>query len=157
MEHLVGLGEYAIVKELGIIKTLGLGSCVGVALYDSINRVAGLSHIFLASANGREKHENPGKYADLALPLLYKQMLQQGAHPRTLYAKIAGGGQLFSGMEGPLLNVGEQNVLAVQTKLKELGVKVSGQDVGGNKGRSMSIDVATGLVIVNKAGEITTL
>lgn len=157
MEHLVGLGEYVAVKGLGVIKTLGLGSCVGVAIHDRINRVGGLAHIFLASANGRINHDNPGKYADLALPLLYEQMLRKGAHAEMLQAKIAGGSQLFAGMEGSLLNVGEQNVWAVQTKLRELGIGLFGQDVGGNKGRSMSIDVATGLVMVRKAGQFTSL
>jgi len=156
-EYLVGLGDYAVISGKGIIKTLGLGSCVGVAIYDRINRVAGLSHVFLASANGRYRGDNPGKYADLAIPLLYEQMLGEGAQPSFLQAKIAGGGQLFVGMEGPLLNVGAQNVQAVREQLKKLGIRLAGEVVGGNKGRSMSIDAATGIVTINTAGKVTVL
>ena len=43
----VGIADYKIIKSPDQIMTVGLGSCCGVVIYDEINKIAGLVHIFI--------------------------------------------------------------------------------------------------------------
>ncbi len=43
----VGIADYKIGTSPQKLITLGLGSCVGIALYDKVKKVGGLSHIML--------------------------------------------------------------------------------------------------------------
>ena len=95
----VKIADYAIIKEQGILVTYGLGSCVGIALYDPGRKVAGLAHILLNdSAKFRRpgvNSFNPAKFADTAIPLLLQDGCP-GASKAGITAKIAGGASLFS-------------------------------------------------------------
>ena len=42
----VKVADYAVAAD-GVIATIGLGSCVAIALYDPTARVGGLAHILL--------------------------------------------------------------------------------------------------------------
>jgi chemotaxis protein CheD len=46
----VGVGDLKIAKSPKIIKT-SLGSCIGVVLYDSINKIGELLHLMLPKRN----------------------------------------------------------------------------------------------------------
>ncbi len=93
MEVKVGIGgDYAVAKKTGIISTYGLGSCVGITLYDRLNRVGGLLHALLPESARYGGRGNPAKYVDTGLELLIKDMMKLGASPRRLEAKLFGGG-----------------------------------------------------------------
>jgi len=149
----VKIADYATLKDEGILVTLGLGSCVGVALFDNTVKVAGLAHILLSDSNAFTFREevNPGKFANTAIPLLLKQMSCHGARQNRLHAKIAGGSQLFS-FQNNQLSVGEKNIRAVRSVLSDLQIPVVGEDVGGNRGRTIRFFVKEGLVIVSTVG-----
>ena len=44
---IVGMADLKAVKAPGALTTLGLGSCVGIALFDVKAQVAGLAHCML--------------------------------------------------------------------------------------------------------------
>src|SRR5690554_3920898 len=92
----VGMADYKAIKSTGILTTLGLGSCVGIALYDKINKVAGLAHIMLPSSLEIKNNSNKAKFADTAIEELIKEMLFLGASKKYIVAKLAGGSQMFS-------------------------------------------------------------
>ena len=95
----VKIADLAVQKEQGIIITVGLGSCVGIALYDPASKVGGLSHILLSDStqfNNMKRALNRAKFADTAIPLLTQEMEKMGAKRARLQAKIAGGSQLFA-------------------------------------------------------------
>ena len=151
---MVPIGELAVLREHGVLMAIGLGSCVGLALYDRSVRVAGLAHIFLpASRNGQLNASSPARYADLGVVALMEAVRQQGAHPRRLVAKLVGGAQLFLRGEASPLDIGRRNVESVLKALGQLGVPVVGQETGGHYGRTMKLYVATGRVEVSSMGQ----
>ncbi|MFC4768809.1 chemotaxis protein CheD [Effusibacillus consociatus] len=154
----VGMADLNVARDPDILRTVGLGSCVGVAIVDISSKVAGLAHIMLPTA-GKPDVENPAKYADTAIPMLVKQMQQKGAVVSRMVAKIAGGAQMFSTLnQNDLLRVGPRNVEAVKMSLQLLGIPIRGEDTGGNAGRTIDFSAADGsLTIRTVAQGVTTL
>lgn len=147
----VKIADYAVLRDEGLLITVGLGSCVGIALYDPVIRVAGLAHILLADSAMFKNQSNPAKFADTAIPLLVEQMAAFGAKQNRLKAKIAGGSQLFS-FEKSVISVGEKNIHSVRNVLGYMRIPILGQDVGGSVGRTMKVCVADGKVLVSTVG-----
>jgi chemotaxis protein CheD len=151
----VKIADLAVKKERGVIVTVGLGSCIGIALYDPLSRIGGLSHILLPDSNQFKKSKdaiNVAKFADTAIPHLIQTMGRVGASKNRLHAKIAGGSQLFS-FEKATISVGEKNIGAVIKTLKEVGIPILKEDVGGNYGRTMRLFVDTGKVMISTVGK----
>ena len=150
----VKISDMAILKGEGFLVTVGLGSCVGIAIYDPENKVGGLAHILLpdsAQFQNRLNSFNPAKFADTAIPLLTEKMGKAGAKKLLLKAKIAGGGQLFA-FQRMGSSIGEKNVEAVRYLLNKYKIPLRGEDVGGCRGRTMRFDVNTGRVAITMVG-----
>ncbi len=152
-EMQVGIAEYKIAREPGRLITLGLGSCVGVSLYDPVARIGGLLHVMLPDSTQFNNVNKPAKFADLGIPLLIREMQGMGANTGRLQAKLAGGAQMFSGMDDKMaLNIGQRNAEKSREVLKLLGIRIISEDVGGNKGRTMIVDTRTGEVTIRTLG-----
>lgn len=151
----VKIADLAVQKEQGIIITVGLGSCVGIALYDYVTRIGGLAHILLSdSTQFKNKGEffNRAKFADTAIPFLAAEMEKLGAKRARFQAKVVGGSQLFA-FQKRNGSVGERNVEAVIRTLKEMAIPILGLDVGGNYGRTMRLFVESGKVLISTVGK----
>jgi len=95
----------------------------------------------------------PAKFADLGIPLLIHEMQKTGASPRRLQAKLVGGAQMFSGRDDSVvLNIGQRNTEKARAVLKAQGISIMAEEVGGNKGRTMILDTASGQVTVRMLG-----
>lgn len=150
---LVGIAELKTALLPDRLITLGLGSCVGVSIFDPVARVGGLLHIMLPDSAQFNDITKPAKFADLGIPILVSEMRRLGGSIRFFQAKLAGGAQMFSGLNKNLmLNIGECNIAVAKRTLKGLGIKVMAEDVGGNKGRTMILDTSTGQVLIRTAG-----
>jgi chemotaxis protein CheD len=149
----VGIADYKVARAPVKIITLGLGSCVGVTLFDPNNKVGGMVHIMLPDSTQFKRATNPAKYADLAIPLLLEEVLKLGARRSSLQAKIAGGAQMFSFADkSTSLNIGQRNAEMAKYMLNKLGIKLFAEDTGKNYGRTMILDTATGDVLIRTAG-----
>lgn len=139
----VGISDYKIGEAPQSLFTIGLGSCVGIAIYDPTTRVGGLSHIMLPDSsmfNGEKKIE---KFADLAIPHMVSELAKK-TPKRRLVAKIAGGSSMFkNSLNTPQANIGLRNVAAVETILKQQGIPILANHTGGSMGRSMFFDLHT--------------
>ncbi len=140
MEIKVGISDYKVAKSPYKLITLGLGSCVGIAIYDKINKVGGLSHIMLPDSTLFRREVKVEKFADLAIPQMVEE-ITKGSRNKNLIAKIAGGASMFSFTDETNGNIGYRNVVAVEEKLKELGIPILGKHTGGNIGRTMIVDL----------------
>lgn len=150
----VGMGEICIVRGSGsVLVALGLGSCIGVCLYDPLTRIAGMAHVVLPNSQKDKVGDLPGKFADTAIPAMIQQMVAQGASPSRLRAAIAGGAQLFQFGVSHSLDVGSRNIEAVIATLHASGITLLAKDVGGNVGRTMRFVPDNGLVTVRSIGE----
>ena len=154
MRENVGIGEYRVVKAPGVLVSLGLGSCVGVALYDPERKIGGLAHVMLPSSNGATRVTNPGKYADMAIKMMIQEMVKQGASKRRLLAKIAGGATMFKNKKS---SIGDRNVESVRRILREEGIRIVGEDTGKDYGRSIEFDLETGELRVRSFRHGTTV
>lgn len=151
--HSLPMGEIAVARTGGVLRTL-LGSCLGLALYDRRLKVAGLGHIVLPASLGRT--ETPGKFADTAVPAMIRQMQELVDEERLkLHAKIAGGANMFVSADSSN-TIGVQNVRAVECLLDELRIPIIGRHCGGEQGRRMMLDTATGIVTIDIVGAETT-
>lgn len=138
----VGIGEYKVSQRPHSLKTIGLGSCVGVVIYSPIQKIGGLSHIMLPDSMGFHGDLKPEKFADLAIPMMVEELRQKGSG-RNLEAKIAGGASMFSFKnQTPQSQIGQRNVKAVKEILEKLGIPLLGEDTGGSAGRTMWLDMA---------------
>src|SRR5690554_6691861 len=109
----VGMADLNVTKAPHQLTTLGLGSCVGITLYDGVNKVAGLAHIMLPSSKEIKNNQNKAKFADTGIEELINLMTKIGADKNNLVAKIAGGSQMFNfNSNNQMLRIGERNVLA---------------------------------------------
>jgi chemotaxis protein CheD len=130
---MIGIGEYRVGSFP--MMTIGLGSCIGLTLYDPNLRIGAMVHIMLPESSGRM--DRPGKYADTAVPLLVNELNALGSKNRSILAKIIGGACMFEYF-GTNLNIGERNAEKVRIKLKEHNIQLAGEDVGGKIGRSVT-------------------
>ena len=155
----IGVAEYYVTHNPHTLACFGLGSCVGVALYDRRKKVGGLAHIMLPDSKAISRMGSPGKYADTAIAKMVAEMEKLGSKPRDITARVVGGACMFSipgatnprNLPGPCLGmqIGERNIEAVKIVLGEMGIPVKGEDTGGNYGRTMRFDVANGIVTVS--------
>lgn len=136
----VGVADYAVSADGEQLSTTGLGSCVGVALYDEDAGVAGLAHVMLPSS-AEVGGDNEAKFADTAIPALVAEMEAAGATRDAVEAKIAGGSTMLDFRHSD--NVGDRNVEAVREALADLDLSVVDEDVGGSHGRSLVFDPST--------------
>lgn len=148
----IGISEMSLGKDNTLLITVGLGSCVGIALWDPVVKIGGLSHIMLPDSEAIKNHRkfNPGKFANTALPLLLDHMIKSGAVKRRIVAKIAGGAQMFNFSR---FDVGKRNVEAVKSMLEEHSIKLLAEDVLGDKGRTILFNCENGVLIVKKIGQ----
>ena len=133
-----------------ILVTIGLGSCVGIVLYDATAHVGGLAHVLLPSPALSRQDGNAAKFPQTAVPLLLEQMGQQGASIRRISARLIGGASMFSGLGAPAtIQMGERNVVASRQALHLHGVAIVGEATGGDFGRTVRLWVADGRVEVS--------
>jgi chemotaxis protein CheD len=147
----VGMADLNITESPDILRTTGLGSCVGVALYDPLRKVAGLAHVMLPEAHG-EAVENRAKYANTAVPLLIQKMVDAGADTRRIVAKLAGGAQMFAfSGANDLMRIGPRNVEAVKQSLHMYRIPIVSEDTGGNCGRTIELSAEDGSLLIRTA------
>jgi chemotaxis protein CheD len=142
----VGMADYKVSRGPGIIISYGLGSCIGISMYDPQTKIGGLLHIMLPDSTQSKASENPAKFADTGLPLMLKDIVQLGALQSRVVAKIAGGSQMFAFANATdIMRVGARNAEAAKNILKKLNIRLLAEDTGGTYGRTVQIDLDTGV------------
>jgi chemotaxis protein CheD len=146
----VGMADLkAVGGRTGILRTTGLGSCVGLTLHDAQAGVSGMAHIMLPDSDiAREQPINVAKYADTAVPELIRQMKALGAEPDRLVAKMAGGAQMFAFAASETMRIGPRNVEAVKRLLADFCIPLVAEDTGEHYGRTIEFHCDTGILVV---------
>lgn len=146
----VGIGDYAVGKKEGIISTYGLGSCVGITIYDRLTKIGGLLHALLPESSYYGNKGNPAKYVDTGLQLLIRDIQKLGGSIRRAEAKLFGGAHMFSNVTTEKLMIGKRNVEVAKRELKKYGIRLVAEDTGGKGGRTIYLDLSTGKVRMRK-------
>jgi chemotaxis protein CheD len=150
-ETMVRMGELAVSSVPGhVLVSLGLGSCIGLALIDRRMGVAGLAHVVLPQSQGHGG-SHARRFADHAVPELVSELEAAGARTVRLDAVLVGGASMFA-VSASSLEVGQRNEAAVRELLKATRIPVRAAATGGTKGRTIRVDVASGTVTYREAG-----
>lgn len=150
----VGMADLKICKAPDAVTTLGLGSCVGIAVRDPVLKIGGLAHVMLPDSTRIKNNTNIYKFADTGIDELVRLLLKEGASKQRLVAKIAGGAQMFSFQnKSDMVRVGEQNVIASKKKLEELGIPILAEDTGLNYGRTVIFYLENGDFYIRAVGK----
>ena len=149
----VGIADLNVTSSPNKLITVGLGSCIGITIYDKLKKNGGLLHIMLPDSTQFSNITNPLKFADLGVPILLKQILDMGSLKRDIVAKIAGGASMFNFSDkSMIMDIGNRNALAVKKKLEELKIPLISEDTGGNKGRTVIFHTESGNVQIRTVG-----
>ena len=152
-EVIVRVADWAAERHDAVIVTLGLGSCVAIMLHDPGAKVGAMAHILLPSTSLARDTSNPAKFPETAVPLMLERLSALGADRRRLQAKLAGGASMFAALMTPgTIQMGERNVVAARNALRDAGVPLVAEAVGGSAGRSVRFAVADGRVVIRSVG-----
>jgi chemotaxis protein CheD len=150
-ETMVRMGELAASAVPGdVLVSLGLGSCIGLALVDRRLGIAGLAHVVLPTSGG---HASPGsyKFADRAVPELIERVVAAGGRRPMLDAVLVGGASMFT-VSSSTLEVGQRNETAVRDQLAAARIPVIAAETGGDRGRTIRVHVGSRRITVREAG-----
>ena len=147
----IGIADMKMAKGEGMLVTYALGSCIGICLYDPAIKLGALVHIMLP-LNMETGRKNPLKYADTGIRETLKQMEAHGASRSRITAKIAGGAKMFEDSGGSLGNIGQRNIESVHTILRQEGIRLLAEDVGGKVARTLLFDVVSGQGCIRSYG-----
>lgn len=151
----VGMADWKICSGDNGATTLGLGSCVGVAIRDPQSGIGGLAHVMLPDSTETVNNTNRAKFADTGITDMVTEMVKKGANLSKMVAKIAGGAQMFafSSSKSDMIRVGERNVAACKAKLKEYKIPIIAEDTGENYGRTVIFYPADGKYVIKAVGK----
>jgi len=145
----VGMADMKLASSPAVIVTRGLGSCLGIVLYDSFKKLAALAHPMLPKIDEGRVKSNPYKFVDSAIAAMLEELKKRGCQPILLQAKIFGGAHMFSSIPvSSVFNIGARNAEVAKEIFAANNVKLIGEDIGGNSGRTIFVDSATGKVAV---------
>ena len=150
----VGMADLKTGRAPDILTTLGLGSCIGIALWDPTTKIGGLAHVMLPDSTKIRNNSNIAKFADTGITELVRQMEEMGVPRKRLVAKIAGGARMFEVSGSTSVgNIGEKNAIASKQKLKELGIPILAEDTGLNYGRTVELNCENGDYMIKAVGK----
>jgi len=154
MSERISIAEFRVVQAPAVLKAYGLGSCLAISLYDPATRIGGLAHTLLPQHLRGDTGPGRAKYVDAAIRLMVLELVQLGADADRLVAKIAGGANMFESAYLTLMSsIGVRNARAARETLAELGIPLVAEEVGGNRGRTVEFDLASGNLMVYCARE----
>lgn len=150
----VGMADLNICKSPDSITTLGLGSCIGLTLYDPVTKIGGMVHYMLPDSTQVRNNSNIAKFADTGIEELLRKVVAAGANRTRLVAKMAGGAKMFetTGVSN-IGNIGARNAEAAKQILRKKGIRLVAEDTGLNYGRTVELDCETGSFYIKSVGK----
>jgi chemotaxis protein CheD len=150
----VGVADMKVSSDPEVLlATYSLGSCIGIAIYDSVARVGGLLHYMLpeSSLDPEKAKQNPYMFADSGIPALFKAAYKLGAKKQRMKVVVVGGSQILD--QTGFFNIGRRNETAVRKMFHRNNVIIDYTDVGGVVNRTIKLAVDNGDVWVKKSGK----
>ena len=146
----VGIGKYAISDQKGeIIVTHSLGTCVAVILNSPICPSTAMAHVVLPTRLIERDEHHMGYYADEIIPFLlnhYEKNL--GCSRYDVNVSLYGGAHAL--LQEDIFKVGQKNVSMIEDILRRRGYRIKEAIVGGNNSRTVSVEVATGKIVLRE-------
>jgi chemotaxis protein CheD len=145
----INISDMQLAKCPATFVTFALGSCVGICLYDTLEKIGGLGHIMLPNHPEENPNDQVFRYADTCIPEMVRGMERMGCRRGSIVAKIAGGAKMFNVADDSSFgNIGERNLAAVKSTLTGLNIRILSEDTGLNYGRTVYFYTETGTMVV---------
>jgi len=154
MDMIVGVSDMKVSNDPDSrIITYSLGSCIGIAIYDSTALVGGIAHFMLPDSNlDKEKaRKKPFMFADTCIPKLFKAAYALGGKKEKMRVILVGGSQILD--QKGFFNIGKRNHMAARKIFWKNKVLVDYEDVGGNSNRTIKLGLKRGQVILKVSGK----
>jgi chemotaxis protein CheD len=149
MSDRISIAQARIGRAPVVLKASGLGSCIAVGIYDPASGIGGMGHMLLPYRPKQSPIGMASKYVDAGIFQMVDELVRAGANRENLVAKITGGANMFETVYQTLINsIGARNAKSARETLAGLGVPLLGEEVGGNRGRTVEFDLATGNMMV---------
>lgn len=150
----VGMADMNVCRAPDSITTLGLGSCIGVVLYDPRSKICGMVHVMLPDSTIMRNNDNPAKFADTGIAAMLEKLAGMGVMKQSLVAKMAGGAQMFAfNTSNDMLKVGFKNAEAVRQQLQKNGIRIIAEDCGDTYGRTIEFYPETQELLIKAIGK----
>lgn len=156
----VGVGDMKASDDRGAdVVTYALGSCLCVVVFDPVVKVVGMLHAMLPGVSSAPHRgiDKPAMFVDLGIPIVVRACLNLGARYERLMLFAAGGANMGFPTSREGLGIGERNIAAMHRSLSELGLELSGADLGGRLSRKVSVSVSNGATFVSGEAGVTEL
>ena len=145
----VQMADLHIGNAPGLLVTRGLGSCLGITFYDPVKKMGAMSHAMLPDLDKAKTKTNPHRFVNSSIKEMVEEFEKRGCPRNRIVAKLFGGAHMFSFINtDSVLNVGQKNIEMALAVLKELDIKVAGQEIGGTFGRTIEFNLEDGKVLV---------
>ena len=153
MKYIVAVGDMKIGRKTDLVVTHALGSCLGLMVYDPVERVGGLLHAMLplSKINPQKAEANPYMFVDTGVPALFKALYEIGGQKPRMVVKAAGCGNPMGKNE--MFKIGERNYTVLKKLLWKNNVLLAANDVAGTDSRTVHFDLSTGQTIISKIGQ----
>ena len=154
MKLIVGVADMKVSNDPNSeLVTYSLGSCIGIAIYDTVAKVGGMLHFMLPeSALAKHKaQQNPFMFADTGIPRLFKATYELGANKSRIRVVVTGGSQVLD--QNGFFNIGKRNQMAVRKIFHRNNVIVDYSDVGGNANRTLRLAIKDGRTGLKVSGQ----
>lgn len=150
----VGISEFKTAAAPAELVTYGLGSCLGITMFDPETGLGGLAHTLLPKPRVGMDDSRKSKFVDSSIRLMVAELVEKGASKERLQAKLFGGANMFEALqEWSGESIGQRNINCARETLAELEIKVLAEDVGGNFGRTLVFSLESGKVAVKSVRE----
>jgi chemotaxis protein CheD len=145
----VQMAQMQIGQAPAVLVTKGLGSCLGITFWDPGKKIGAMAHPMLPDFDKARVKSNPSRFVNSAITNMLLEMEKKGCSRSRIVVKMFGGAHMFSFINtDSVLNVGQKNIEMALIILKELNLKISGQEVGGTFGRTIFLNLDDGKVLV---------
>ena len=139
----VNTGEVAVSNKAVILKSNAIGSCVAVAAYDKIEKIAGLAHIMMPGKAPQNYQFLKTRYAINGIHEMIEKMTLLGGKEKNIEICIIGGANVLKREND---SISQENINSVLRILKKEKYNIKAESVGGMERRSASLDVKKGEV-----------
>lgn len=149
----VGLGELVVSHDPeDVLVAYGLGSCVGIGMYNPITRTGGLLHAVLPEMFN-SNNDSATKFVNTGIPILFDKLNINGTDPQKIHIYMAGGANMLINTQiGTTFDIGTRNVTAALQIFEKMKLKLINSEVGGNNGRTVRMYISSGRMTVRVIG-----
>jgi len=137
-------GQLFVSPEPHTMTTI-LGSCVAVCLWDPVLRAGGANHYLLPQDVGDGLAS--ARFGSVAIHRLIEGLQALGSQKQDLRAKVFGGACVIDAFAQGT-HLGTENADLGLRILRQEGIPVVAEDVGGRRGRKVIFHTDSGLVLV---------